>query len=164
MAATSCTPPNYCAHTPQLICAHPPLNRLRFFLFRLEHHVCLTRLHPNREDNARPYPNQHLVFAYFSPHLPWLLTHLRWGCAIAQTLPLMILMSSPKGSAIQCQRMVVEVKIRLRMVCQLLAAIFHRLTAVVGPCPFGATLLRGPLVRSGFNLNSITCTIVKIKT
>ena len=40
MAATSCTPPNYCAHTPQLIRAHRPPNRLRSFFFRLEYHVC----------------------------------------------------------------------------------------------------------------------------
>ena len=41
MAATSCTLPNYCAHTP-------PLNRLRSFLFQLKYHVCLTCFHPNR--------------------------------------------------------------------------------------------------------------------
>ena len=60
--------------------------------------------------------------------------------------------------------MVVGVKMPLQMACQVLAAIFHRLTAVVGPCPFSATLLRGPLVHSSFNLNSISYTIVKIKT
>ena len=60
--------------------------------------------------------------------------------------------------------MVVEVKMPLQMACQVLAAIFHRLTAVVGPCPFRTSLLRGPLVHSSFNLDSISCTIVKIKT
>ena len=67
-------------------------------------------------------------------------------------------------AVLQAARMVVEVKIHLQMVCQLFAAIFHRLTAVVGPCPFSATLLRGPLVHSSFNLNFISCTIVEIKT
>src|SRR6266700_3622592 len=76
----------------------------------------------------------------------------------------MILMSSPKGSAIQCQRMGVEVKMYLQMVCQLLSAIFHRLIAVVGPCPFSATLLGGPLVHSSFNLNFISCTEVRFKS
>ena len=32
-----------------------------------------------------------------------------------------------------------------------------------GPCPFSRTLL-GPLVHSDFDLNSITCTIIEIKT
>ena len=59
---------------------------------------------------------------------------------------------------------VVEVKMPLQMTCQVLAAIFHRLTAVVEPCPFSTTLLRGLLVHSSFNLNSIICTIVEIKT
>ena len=72
--------------------------------------------------------------------------------------------SSSKGSAIQRQRMVVEVKMPLQIACQLLAAIFYRLIAVVGPYPFSATLLRGPLAHSSFNLNSISYTIVKIKT
>ena len=49
---------------PKLLLAHPPRSRLRSFLFRLEYHVCLTCLHPNRENNTtRPYLNQHLVFA-----------------------------------------------------------------------------------------------------
>jgi hypothetical protein len=65
---------------------------------------------------------------------------------------------------LQVARMVVEVKMPLQMACQVLAAIFHRLTAVVGPCLFSTTLLRGPLVHSSFNLNSISCTIVEIKT
>jgi len=52
----------------------------------------------------------------------------------------------------------------LQTACQELAAIFHRLIAVVGPCPFSKTLLRGPLVHSSFNLNSISRTIVEIKT
>ena len=60
--------------------------------------------------------------------------------------------------------MVVEVKMPLQMGCQVLAAIFYRLTAVVGPCPFSKTLLRGPLVHSNFNLNSTTCITIKIKT
>ena len=56
MATTSYTPPNYCAYTPQLICAHPPLSRLRSFHFKLEYHVCLTCLHQNRKNNTtRPY-------------------------------------------------------------------------------------------------------------
>src|SRR6266568_461429 len=38
-------PPNYYAYTPHL-------NRLRFFHFKLEYHVCLTYLHPNRENNT----------------------------------------------------------------------------------------------------------------
>jgi hypothetical protein len=59
---------------------------------------------------------------------------------------------------------IVEVKMLLQMACQVLAAIFHRLTAVVGPYSFSTTLLRGPLVYSGFNLNSISYVIVKIKT
>ena len=62
---------------PLITARTPPLNRLRLFLFKLEYHVRLTCSHPNRENNTRPYPNQHLAFAYFSPHLPWLLTHLR---------------------------------------------------------------------------------------
>jgi hypothetical protein len=60
--------------------------------------------------------------------------------------------------------MVVEVKILLRVHCEVLAAIFNRLTEVRGPCPFSRTLLRGPLVHSDFGLNSITCTIIEIKT
>ena len=60
--------------------------------------------------------------------------------------------------------MVVEVKMPLQMACQVLAVIFHRLTAVVGPCPFSTTLLRGPLVHSSLNLNSSSYTIVEIKT
>ena len=60
--------------------------------------------------------------------------------------------------------MVEEVKILLRVDCQVLAAIFNRLTEVEGPCPFGGTLLRGPLVHSDIDLNSTICTIIKIKT
>jgi hypothetical protein len=60
--------------------------------------------------------------------------------------------------------MVVEVKILLQVHCRVLAAIFNELTEVGGPCPFSRTLLRGPLVHSDFDLNSITCTIIKIKT
>jgi len=60
--------------------------------------------------------------------------------------------------------MVVEVKILLQMTCKVLAAIFNRLTEVGGPCPFSRTLLRGHLVHSDFGLNSITCTIIEIKT
>ena len=60
-------------------------------------------------------------------------------------------------------RIVVEVKILLRVLYQVLAVIFKRLTEVVGPCPFSRTLLKGPLVHSNFNLNS-TCTIIEIKT
>ena len=37
-------------------------------------------------------------------------------------------------------------------------------TEVVGPRPFKRTLLRGPLVHFGFDLNSISCIIVGIKT
>jgi len=47
--------------------------------------------------------------------------------------------------------MVVEVEMPLYMACQILAAIFYRLTAVVGLYPFSMTLLKGPLVHSGFN-------------
>ena len=75
----------------------PPPNRLRSFLFKLERHVC------PRATVARPYPNQHLPFALFSPHLPWLSTRLRWSCTIAQTLPLMISTSLSKGRAMRCQ-------------------------------------------------------------
>ena len=60
--------------------------------------------------------------------------------------------------------MVVKVKIPLQIACQVLAVIFYRLIAVAGFCPFSKTLLRGPLIYSSFNLNSINCTIVKIKT
>jgi hypothetical protein len=59
---------------------------------------------------------------------------------------------------------VVEVKMLLRVYYEILAAIFNRLTGVRGPCPFSKTLLRGPLVHSNFSLNSITYTIIKIKT
>ena len=55
--------------------------------------------------------------------------------------------------------MVVEVKISLQMACQVLAVIFHRLTAVMGPCSSRITLLRGPLVHSSLNLNSTSYTI-----
>ena len=60
--------------------------------------------------------------------------------------------------------MVVEVKTPLQVACLVLAAIFHRLTAVVGPCPFSKTLLREYLAHSSSDLNSISCTIVEIKT
>ena len=60
--------------------------------------------------------------------------------------------------------MVVVVKIVLRVHYKVLAAIFNRLTEVGGPCPFSRALLKGPLVHSGFGLNSITYTIIKIKT
>ena len=46
---TTRTPPNYYTYTP-------PLNKLRSFHFKLEYYVCLTCLHPNRENNTtRPY-------------------------------------------------------------------------------------------------------------
>jgi hypothetical protein len=67
-------------------------------------------------------------------------------------------------AVLQVARMVVEVKMPLQMACQVLATIFHTLTAVVGPCIFSTTLLRGPLVHSSFDLNSISYTIVEIKT
>ena len=63
-------------------------------------------------------------------------------------------------AALQVARMVVEVKMPLQMACQVLAAIFQRLTAVMGPYPFRTILLRGPLVHSSFNLNSTSCTIL----
>ena len=65
---------------------------------------------------------------------------------------------------LQVVGMVVEVKILLRVLYRVLAVIFKRHTEVVGPCPFSRTLLRGPLVHSDFDLNSITCTIIEIKT
>ena len=40
----------------------------------------------------------------------------------------------------------------------------NRLIEVGGPCPFSRTLLRDPLVHSDFSLDSITCTIIEIKT
>ena len=76
----------------------------------------------------------------------------------------MISTSSPKGRAMRCQRMVVEAKMPLQIVCQVLAAIFHRLTAVVGPCPFSTALPRSSLVHSSFDLNSTSCIMVEIKT
>jgi hypothetical protein len=60
--------------------------------------------------------------------------------------------------------MVVEVKILLQVHCRVLAAIFNGLTGVGGPYPFSRTLLRGPSAHSNFDLNSITYTIIKIKT
>jgi hypothetical protein len=39
-------------------------------------------------------------------------------------------------AVLQVARIAVEVKVPLQVACQVLAAIFHRLTAVVGPCPF----------------------------
>ena len=65
---------------------------------------------------------------------------------------------------LQVVGVVVGVKMPLQIACQVLTAIFHRLTVVVGPCPFSTTLLRGPLVHSSFDLNSISYTIVEIKT
>ena len=61
-------------------------------------------------------------------------------------------------------RIVVKVKTPLQMAYLVLAAIFYRLTAVVKPYPFSKTLLRDPLAHSSSDLNSISCTIVKIKT
>jgi len=58
----------------------------------------------------------------------------------------------------------VEVKMPLQMACQILAAIFHRLTAVVGLYPFNTTLLGSPLAYSSFDLNFTSYTIVEIKT
>jgi hypothetical protein len=46
-------------------------------------------------------------------------------------------------AVLQVARMVVEVKMPLQMACQVLAAIFHRLTAVVGPCPFQHDFAKG---------------------
>ena len=67
-------------------------------------------------------------------------------------------------AVLQVVRMVVEVKMLLRVPYQVLAVIFKRLTEAIGPCPFCKTLLRGPLIHFNFNLNSTTCTIIKIKT
>ena len=67
-------------------------------------------------------------------------------------------------AVLQMARMMVEVKMPPRMACQVLAAIFHTRTVVAGPCLFSTTLLRGPLVHSSFDLNSISYTIVEIKT
>jgi hypothetical protein len=48
----------------------PRLNRLRSCLFRLEHHVNLTCLHPHqRVTDARPYPKYHFAFALSFPIL-----------------------------------------------------------------------------------------------
>ena len=65
-------------------------------------------------------------------------------------------------AVLQVARMV-EVKIPLQIACQVLAAIFHRLTAIVGLCPFSTTLPRGPLVHFSFDLNSTSCTIVELE-
>ena len=65
---------------------------------------------------------------------------------------------------LQVVGIVVGVKIPLQIACQVFAVIFRRLTAVVGPCPFSTTLLRGPLAHSSSDLNSINYTIVEIKT
>ena len=65
---------------------------------------------------------------------------------------------------LQVVKMVVGVKMPLQIAYQVLAVILHRLTVVVGPCPFSTTLLRGPLAHSSSNLNSISYTIVKIMT
>ena len=59
---------------------------------------------------------------------------------------------------------VVEVKILLQVYYKVLAVTFNRLIEVGGPCLFSRTLLRGSLVYSDFGLNSITYTIIKIKT
>ena len=41
---------------------------IRSFHFKLEYHVCLTCLHPNRENNTtRPYLNQYFAFALQEP-------------------------------------------------------------------------------------------------
>jgi hypothetical protein len=37
---------------PLITARTPPRNRLRFFHFKLEYHVCLTCLHPNRENQS----------------------------------------------------------------------------------------------------------------
>jgi len=45
-----------------------PPKQLRSFHFKLEYHVCLTCLHPNRENNTtRPHLNQHFTFALQEP-------------------------------------------------------------------------------------------------
>jgi hypothetical protein len=62
-------------------------------------------------------------------------------------------------AVLQVARIVVEVKMPLQMACQVLATIFHRLTAVVELCPFSTTLLRGPLAYSSSDLSSTSCTI-----
>ena len=73
----------------------------------------------------------------------------------------MSMFAKAQGYAVlQVVRMAVEVKMPLWMACQVLAVIFHRLTAVVGPCPFSTTLLMGPLAHSSSGLNSISCTKV----
>jgi hypothetical protein len=55
------TPPNWYAYTP-----YP--NKFKSFHFKLEYHVCLTCLHPNRENNTtRPHLNQHFAFALQEP-------------------------------------------------------------------------------------------------
>jgi hypothetical protein len=59
--------------------------------------------------------------------------------------------------------MVVEVKMLPQMTCKVLAAVFNRLTEVMGPCLFRRILLRGPLAHSSFDLNSTRYTIVEIK-
>ena len=51
-ATASYTPPKRYAYTPQLIHIHPPPNRLRSYLFRLERHVCLTCMHLHRENQT----------------------------------------------------------------------------------------------------------------
>jgi hypothetical protein len=84
--------------------------------------------------------------------------------------PLHNLINQPRSKHIVVQvvsavvSIVVEVKILLRVHYEVLAAIFNRLIEVGGPCPFSRALLRGPLVYSDFGLNSITYTIIKIKT
>ena len=69
-----------------------------------------------------------------------------------------------KHVVVQVVSAVVSMVVELRVHCEVLAAIFNRLTEVRGPCPFSRALLRGPLVHSDFGLNSITCTIIEIRT
>ena len=59
---------------------------------------------------------------------------------------------------------IIEINILPQITYKVLAAVFNRLTEVVGPYPFRRALLRGPSAHSSFNLNSIRCNIVKIKT
>ena len=54
-------PPNWYAYTPYL-------NSFGSFHSKLEYHVCLTCLHPNRKNNTtRPHLNQHFAFALEEP-------------------------------------------------------------------------------------------------
>jgi len=87
-----------------------------------------------------------------------------YGCANFALDDINELAKGQGYAVLQVARIVVEVKVPLQVACQVLAAIFHRLTAVVGPCPFSTTLLRGPLAHSSSDLNSTSYTIVEIKT